>query len=505
MPFLSVDRLCKPTRTLRRTLAVLPATLLVACASTAQFDTNSLTADVPGTWSAHAGGGAVDATSLVRWWRRFNDPALNLLVERAMQLNTSVEAAQASVRQAQALRDVAAAALLPTLSGVASVSHSAVGGTGSTGSTHTTSTQAGLNADWTPDVFGANRHALAAGQAVADASVASLGDMQVQVACEVGLGYIALRAAQARWTIARDSLASQQETLQITLWRQQAGLVTELDAAQARTAAEQTQALLPALNTTIEQTRHALSVLAGQPPNTRLPLSASLAASSPIPSAGDDLTLGIPAETLRQRADVRASEYQVSAALARVAQADAARWPNFSISGTLSYSAATLGALSSGAGLASTLLAGVTLPLFDGGAARAQVRAQQAGLDLARTSYRTAVLTALQEVEDALVALRSDQLRLLSLRDAATDASRASELAREQYSGGLIDFQTVLSTQRTQLTTQDALAQASADVSTDQVRLFKALGGGWRADSSPTGTTQADDPYPRAAAQTTHL
>jgi NodT family efflux transporter outer membrane factor (OMF) lipoprotein len=340
---------------------------------------------------------------------------------------------------------------------------------------------------------------------VADAGVASLGDMQVLVASEVGLGYIALRAAQARWTIASDSLASQQETLQITLWRQQAGLVTELDAAQARTAAEQTAALLPALDTTIEQNRHALTVLTGQPPNARLPSSASLAASSPIPSAADDLTLGLPAQTLRQRADVRASEYQVTAALARVAQADAARWPSFSISGTLGYSAATLGALTSGAALASTLLAGVTLPLYDGGAARAQVRAQQAGLDLARSSYRAAVLTALQEVEDALVGLRSDRLRLVSLRDAAVDASRAAELARQQYSGGLIDFQTVLSTQRTQLTTQDALAQAIADVSADQVRLFKALGGGWRSGDAAAGTTQADDHHSSGAAQATPL
>jgi NodT family efflux transporter outer membrane factor (OMF) lipoprotein len=485
---------------------VLLATVLVACASTAQLDTKSLTTDVPGAWSSQAGGGAVDVSSLVRWWERFDDHTLGILVERALQSNTSVEAAQASVRQAQALRDVAAAALGPTLSGTTSVSRSAGGRTATTGTTaSTTSAQAGLSADWVPDVFGGNRQALIAGQAVADASVASLGDMQVQVASEVGLSYIALRAAQARWTIASDSLASQQETLQITLWRQQAGLVTELDAAQARTAAEQTQALLPALTTTIEQTSHALSVLTGQPPNARLPPSASLAASSPIPSAGDDLTLGIPAETLRQRADVRASEYQVAAALARVAQADAARWPSFSISGTLGYSAATLGALSGGAALASTLLAGVTLPLYDGGAARAQVRAQQAGLDLARTSYRTAVLTALQEVEDALVALRSDRLRLLSLRDAATDAGRAAELAREQYSGGLIDFQTVLSTQRTQLTTLDASAQAGADVGADQVRLFKALGGGWRAGDAPAQTTHADDRYPAAASQTIHL
>ncbi len=428
---------------------------------------------------------------------------LGRLVEQALASDNSVEAAQASVRQAQALRDVAAAALLPSLSGTASVSHSG-GSTAAAGHSSTTSTQAALSAEWVPDVFGGNRHALAAGQAVADASVASLGDMQVQVAAEVGLSYIALRAAQARWDIASANLASQRETLQITLWRQQAGLVTELDAAQARTAVEQTQALLPALRTTIEQNQHVLLVLTNRPPNDPWPSTpASLAGSSAIPSAAGDLLLEIPAETLRQRADVRASEYQVAAALARVEQADAARWPSFSISGTLGYGAASLGLLGGGATLASTLLAGVSLPLFDGGAARAQVRAQQAALDLARITYRAAVLTALQEVEDALVALRNDRLRLANLGDAATDAGRAAELARQQYSSGLIDFQTVLTTQRTQLTSQDASAQADADVSADQIRLFKALGGGWHADGIAAKATHPEERYPALASQTT--
>ena len=177
-------------------------------------------------------------------------------------------------------------------------------------------------------MFGVTRHALVASQAVAHAIVASLGDMQVQVAAEVGLNYIALRSAQVRWRIANDNLASQQGTPQITRWRQQSGLVTELDATQARTAVEQTQALLPVLQTTIAQTNHALLVLTNQPPNAPWPSTAApLGTVSPLPFAGGELTLNIPAETLRQRADVRVSEYQVAAALARVAQADAARRP----------------------------------------------------------------------------------------------------------------------------------------------------------------------------------
>jgi NodT family efflux transporter outer membrane factor (OMF) lipoprotein len=340
----------------------------------------------------------------------------------------------------------------------------------------------GLDANWALDVFGARRAALDAGQAAAAASEASLGDVQVQIAAEVALNYILLRTAQARSAIAGANLASQQETLQITLWREQAGLVTALESEQARAAVEQNRAQLPALQTSVEQTAHALAVLTGRPP-AALPelLEAGVvqAGASAVPQAREGLALSIPAQTLRQRADVRSAEYQVAAALARVGQAQAQRWPSFAIGGSLGLGGATVGALSSGSAVLGSLLASVTLPVFDGGALRAQVRVQQAALTQAQQVYRAAVLAALQQVEDALVALRGDRLRLASLSLAADAARNANGLARQRYNSGLIDFQTVLDTQRTQFATLDGVASASADVSSDHVRLFKALGGGW--------------------------
>jgi NodT family efflux transporter outer membrane factor (OMF) lipoprotein len=306
-----------------------------------------------------------------------------------------------------------------------------------------------------------------------------LGDVQVSIGAEVALDYITLRGAQARLAIATVNLASQQETLQITQWRLQAGLVTSLEAEQARAAAEQTSAQLPALRTSIDQTGHALAVLTGQPPAA---LKVVLAAAGPVPRATDDLALSIPAETLRQRPDVRAAEYQVTAAAARVAQADVARFPDFKLSGSLGLSALTLGALTNGASVVSALLAAVSMPVFDGGARSAQVRAQQAALDQAQSKYRAAVLTALREVEDALVALRGDRERQARLQQAAEAAGNAALLARQRYSSGLVDFQIVLETQRTALSTQDAVSSASSDVSAGHVRLYKALGGGWRPD-----------------------
>jgi len=441
-------------------------------------------AELPSAWAAAdapgAGARAVDATSLAAWWQRFDDPLLTDLIGRALMANTSVAAARAALRQAEALRDVAAAALRPTLNASASAQRGTAGGE-STGSRF----QAGLEAQWAPDVFGARRGRLDAADAVAASSAASLGDTQVQVAAEVALNYIVLRSAQARWLIARDNLASQRETLQITDWRQQAGLVNSLALEQARAAAAQTEALLPALETSIGQTAHALAVLLGRPPAALQAELAAAPATRPLPDAMPesraDPALGIPAATLRQRADVRAAEHQVAAALARVGQAQAQRWPSFVIGGSIGLSAVGAAALTHGASVLSSVLASVSWPLFDGGAARAQVRVQQAALAQAQQVYRAAVLGALEDVENTLVALNNDRLRLASLRVAADAAANAALLARQRYGSGLVDFQTVLETQRNQLATQDGVVSARADVGRDQVRLFTALGGGWES------------------------
>ncbi|MBS1229846.1 MAG: efflux system, outer rane lipoprotein NodT family, partial [Proteobacteria bacterium] len=306
---------------------------------------------VPNDWSAAPASVTSAATPLAQWWLRFDDAQLSRLVSDALHANTSVRSAQAALRQARALRDVSAAALWPTLGSSASAQRGK-----SDGNPASNSFSAGLDASWELDVFGGKRSALDASEASARASAASLADVQVSIAAEVALAYITLRDAQQRLEIASDNLASQQQTLQITRWRLQAGLATELDVEQARTSAEQTNALLPPLQTTIAQTAHALAVLSGRPPAS---LSTQLAAHGPLPQAPGDLALSLPADTLRQRPDVRAAEHQVSAALANVAQAEAARQPNFTIDGSLGLTALTLGALGDGASVMTSLLGSV--------------------------------------------------------------------------------------------------------------------------------------------------
>lgn len=413
--------------------------------------------------------------SLTAWWQRFNDPQLTALVTQALQVNTDVRSAQAALQQSRALRDVKAAGLGPVINGSASAQRSQTGG-----NEPGNSFQAGFDASWEPDVFGGKRSALNATVADAQAAEASLANVQVSIAAEVAVTYIELRGLQARLAIARNNLAAQSETLQLARWRAQAGLASSLDVEQAVAASEQTSAQIPLLQTSASQALSSLALLTGQAPGA---LQSALAPAAAVPQAPGDLALAIPAETLRQRPDVRAAEHRISAALARTAQADAARYPGFQLSGSLGLSALTLGSLASGASVARALLASVSVPLFDGGAARAQVRAQEAALEQARVSYQAAVLAALKDVEDALVALGGDRERLARLQAAASAAANADLLARQRYASGLIDFRAVLDTQRTLLSTEDSVESTRASLSADHVRLYKALGGGWAPET----------------------
>ena len=443
---------------------------LAACAPLPPQQSPAHALQIPQDWSTSGTATGNRATVLSAWWLRFSDPVLSALVAQAAEANTSIASARAALLQARAARDGAAAGLAPTLSGSGSAQRAR------NSSNSSNRFQVGLDAGWELDLFGAARSGVQAADASLGASQASLGDVQVSIAAEVALNYITLRASQARLDIATRNLASQEETLQITGWREQAGLVSALDTEQARAAVAQTRAQLPVLQTGIAQSRHALALLTGAPPAG---LDTLLQTVMPVPQPAPDLALALPAETLRQRSDVRAAELQIAAAMAQVAQAQAARLPSFRLGGSLGLNALSLGSLTNAASLAAALVASVSMPLLDGGAATAQVRAREAGLDDARARYQAAVLGALRDVEDALVALQGDRARQVSLQTAADAAASAAALARQRYGSGLVDFQTVLDTQRSALSTQDNLISGLAAISADHVRLYKALGGGW--------------------------
>jgi len=458
---------------------LLSISLLAGCAAPQPPGPVATGLQLPQDWT-DATAPRAGASALAAWWERFHDPLLASLIEEALQANTSVESGRQAWAQARALSEVAAAGLRPSVQAVASAQRNRVAGnsgsaSGSGGSTVNT-LGAGFDASWETDLFQRLHAAAAAAGLDAQASQADLGALQVTLAAEVAVDYMQLRSLQARWAIAQANGQSQQNTLQITRWRQQAGLLTVLELAQAQTAALQTQASLPALASAATQMEHSLAVLTHRAPAA---LHLRLSPPGPTLAAPEALVLAFPAETLRQRADVRAAELRVSAAYQRTVQADAARYPDLQLSGNLGLSALGWAALGRSSAGVFGLLASVSVPVLDGGAARAQLRAQQAALRQTAVQYDAVVLTALAEVEDGLVSLRSNRERLRGLQEAEQAASHAARLARQRFASGLVDFQVVLETQRSALLTQDAQASALMDLQTDHVRLYKALGGGW--------------------------
>ena len=267
---------------------------------------------VPAQWAQAQPAGTA---GMAEWWMLFGDAVLVELVEAAQRGNTEVGAARANLRQARALRQQAAASLLPSLSTRVQAQRS-----GSGGASLRNNFQAGFDAAWELDAFGAVRHDVAAQEALAQASAASLAATQVSVAAEVALSYLDLRNAQVRAAVARENLAAQEETLQISRWRQQAGLANSVEVEQALAAVEQTRAQLPALQSAAAQAAHALAVLTGQPPQALLQ---RLSTAAPLPQPREGIAVAIPAEALRQRADVAVAERQLRAAAEAVAAADA--------------------------------------------------------------------------------------------------------------------------------------------------------------------------------------
>ncbi|MBS4098064.1 MAG: efflux transporter outer membrane subunit [Sulfuricella sp.] len=453
-----------------RIFAVLCLSLLGGCAQFApSAGPTALTP--PAEWANGSGvpHAAASPATLANWWKQLNDPQLDRLIALAMDAAPDVRIARARLLQARAGRELAVAGLAPRLGGSLAATRSESGGSAQN------LYNAGFDASWEADLFGALRYAVAGAEADLQASSAALGAARVSLAAEVAFNYTALRTAQRRLAIARDNLASQAETLEITGWRAQAGLVTQLDVEQARTNYQQTRAAIPALEASRSEAEHHLAILLGQAPGA---LRGELAEVRPLPAPPRQLALAIPADTLRQRPDVRAAEYSVAAEVARSAQREAARLPSFTLAGTLGWQAFTPAGL--GGTLASSITGSLAATLFDGGRLRHQAALQDAVQAQAFATYEKTLLSALEDVENALVAYATGVERQAARRQAALAARNAAELARQLYQSGVVDFQKVLDSERTRLSAEDGLASAEADVLNAAIRLYKALGGGWK-------------------------
>jgi len=427
------------------------------------------------------------AQDLATWWQGFGDPLLTQLVEQALAANLDLASAQAQLREARARRDLARAELGLSLSASASAARSrssAAAGSGTTSDRFS----AGFDASWEPDLFGGGRRSLQAAEAELAASEQDLYGVRVSLVAEVARNYLELRTAEQRLHIAEAGLATRQETYDLTRWRVQAGLVSQLDEAQAKTTLAATRASLPALRSSVSEARYRLAILLARAPGE---LDSRLQASADIPTAEPGVALGIPTDTLRQRPDVRAAERRLAAQTERLGAAMAARYPGFSLSGSLGLEALTLGGLFNGGAHAASLLARVAAPIFDAGRIDSTVAIQDALLEQAELAYRSALLDALQDVENALLGLDAAGQRRARLGEALAAAQAAEQLARDRYAAGLADFQSVLESQRSRLELHDQLALAQGDHGIALVQLYKALGGGWQNRTAPSALEES--------------
>jgi multidrug efflux system outer membrane protein len=468
--------------------------LLSACVVGPNYDAPKPEAlGVPAAYGmATAPASPVDLTV---WWRQLNDPLLTDLIGRATTGNLDIAVSRARLVQARESLIQARTSLFPSLSGSAGVTRNAAYGpatpiaTGGvpiviSGNSSSTQLSLGLDASWQADIFGGTRRSIEAANATTDAAIFSLAGVRTSVAGEVATNYVGARLAQARLAIARDTLKNQDDNLQIAGFRVQAGLAPSTDAEQARAQRAQTAATIPLLQTSFVNAVNRLGVLTGQAPSA---LRQTMEKVGPIPKGPDAVAVGIPADTLRQRPDVRSAERSLAAASAQIGVAQAQLYPALSITGTLSTAAAGIGG-ASGIGNAGTgsLFAGLTQTIFDAGRLRSQVRSARAGTDIALATYKETVLSGLEDVENAIQALSSAEQRQTSLAEALDASNNAAVLARSQYRIGLTDFLTLLQSEQTLLSARDSLASAQSDQALALIQLYLALGGGWQPAAPET-------------------
>lgn len=417
----------------------------------------------------------LDSESLSDWWSALNDPVLMGLIQRAKEGNPDLRKAQARVREARTRRGISEADRFPTLKGTGSANGS--GSSEETGSgTERELYTVGFDASWELDLFGAVNRSVEAAEAEIEANEEDLRDVLVSLLAEVALNYVDVRLFQTKLSIAKTNLAAQEETYKLTQWRFEAGLTGQLDVEQARSNLEQTRSQIPTLETGLEQAMNRLAVLLGENPGS---VNNLLSEQTPIPVTSVEIAIGLPADTLRRIPSVRRAERQLAAQTAQVGVATAALYPSFTLLGSIGLEALSLNNLFSAASQSWKIGPNLSWTIFDAGRIRQNIEVQNALQEQALINYEESVLEALEDVENALFAYAKEQVRQQSLDEAVQAAQCATDIARDKYASGLIDFQVVLDAQRSLLLFQDQLAESNANMTSDLIRLYKSLGGGW--------------------------
>jgi NodT family efflux transporter outer membrane factor (OMF) lipoprotein len=437
-----------------------------------------------------------DASDMAQWWKRFSDPVLDVLMERACRENLNLRIAGIRILEARAQLGIVAGGSYPQLqqlSGGYSGTSLSKNDPNTTPQldTHFATASIGFDAAWELDVWGRYRRSVETGVWNLEASIAGYDDILVSLMGEVARTYVLIRTLETRLVIARENVSLQDRSLQIARVRFEAGDVTELDVAQARSLLAETQASVPRLEARLRQAKNALALLLGLLPREIEPL---LAEPRSIPAVPENVAVSVPAELLRRRPDIRLAESRMAAQSALIGVAKTDLYPRFGLFGSIGLSGSNAAVTAAGFPGGSTLSDlwdsdsleygggfGFVWDIFNYGRIRNKIRVQDARFQQLLVGYRDTVLRAAQETEDALSAFLRSREEVVFLDESASAARRSVQLSLIQYREGLVDYQRVIDSQRFQARAEDVLTAVQGSVVVNLIAAYKALGGGWES------------------------
>jgi len=444
--------------------------------------------DLPQSWNHKLGedfvAGDIDLTE---WWKNLSDPILDELIKEASKDNLNIRMAISRVEEARGNFGIVDSLRFPQLDLEGSVKRSKTSESASyTSSITDTYSTLGLDLGWEIDVFGFVRRSVEAADAEIDASVEYYRDVMVVLYSEIAKSYVSARTYQARLKFANDNVKNQKETVGIVAARYEAELVSEIDVFQSKQNLAASEAAIPLLNASLDRTINRLAVLLGKKPGY---LQDKLLQPKAIPQPPQKITLFLPAEILRQRPDIRQAERDLAAQTARIGITVAEMYPRFSLGGTIGISKASD---NSGNTEYYSFGPSFTWEVFDAGRHEAEIKVQDERLEQARASYEKTVLTALEEVENALTAYNEEQYRIQKIKSSVDASKNVNEITRARYSAGLIDFQEVLDAQRVVFNQEDDLATSQGELIQHLIDIYWSMGGGW--DETQLGIRDEDKP-----------
>jgi NodT family efflux transporter outer membrane factor (OMF) lipoprotein len=439
-----------------------------------------------------------ESPRLQRWWDVFDDPTLNALINNAASQNLTLREAGFRVMRARAVRAITVGELFPQSQNVAGgYSRNAL----STQSANTgflqdrffDDWQGGFNLGWELDFWGRYRRAIEAADADLDASIENYDAVLVTLLADVASAYVDVRTLQKQLMLVKANETLQAETLKIVSAKFSGGMVSELDVDQAKSNLAQTQALIPQLEIPLRQAELRLCILMGMPP---VDLE-RMVGQGPIPTAPPSVSIGIPADLLAQRPDVRRAEREVAAQSARVGIAESELYPHIGVIGSIGVSSEDFSDLFTSEALQGSVGPSFQWNILNYGRLLNAIRVQDARLAELIANYQNTVITANAEVESGLVRFLRSQEQANFLNESVNAAVRATNVALKQYEFGMVDFNRVALIEQNLVQQQDLYAQAQGDIAQGLIEIYRALGGGWQirleASQGPVALPPVDD------------